>query len=73
MTDTDPGGYAELWLAELGAWVPEWHDGGALAPRLRRFGLDRTPRDRARLSGRRLDGEARAARAHRALADGANR
>jgi hypothetical protein len=43
----DPGAYAILWLAELGAHVPEWHDGLALAPRVRRFGLDLPPAERA--------------------------
>ena len=69
MTGDDPDGMALLWLSELGAHVPESYGGTAPAPRLARFGLDRSPRDRARLNGARLAGEARQARAHRARTD----
>jgi hypothetical protein len=47
MPEDDPGAYAILWLAELGCHVPEWRDGLALAPRVRRFGLDLEPAERA--------------------------
>jgi hypothetical protein len=70
MTGPPDGGYAELWLAEMGAWVPEWHDGGALAPRVRGYGLGLEPAERARRHGAQLEHEGRVARAHRALAAG---
>ncbi len=67
MDDDDaPPGYAELWLAELGAWVPEEHDGQALAPRETRFGLSLPAHERARRHGARLASEPSLARIHRA-------
>jgi hypothetical protein len=59
-------GYAQAWLAELGAHVPEHTIDGAAPPALTRFGLDRTERERAALAGQRLAGEQRRARAYRA-------
>jgi hypothetical protein len=65
MDDSD--GYAQLWLSELGAHVPEERAGAALAPRERGFGLDLEPAERARRNGARLVAEGRtAARASRA-------
>jgi len=58
----DPAGYAELWLAELGAHVPEHHDGQALAPREKGFGLALPVHERARRHGERLDREGLAPR-----------
>lgn len=67
MSQDDPTGYAELWLSELGAHVPEERAGAALAPRERGFGLELTPHERARRNGQRLTAEGRtAARARRA-------
>lgn len=66
MTGEDPTEYAELWLAEMGAWVPEMHRGTALAPREQSFGLYLPEQERARRHGARLTSEPRAARAHRA-------
>ena len=53
----EPTGYAELWLSELGAYVPEWADGGTVAPRERGFGLQLSQHERARRHGLRLDRE----------------
>lgn len=63
MPDDEPTGYAELWLSELGAHVPEQHDGEALAPRERGFGLQLTQHERARRHGLRLEHERAARRA----------
>lgn len=45
---------AELWLSELGAWVPEWRAGCAVRPRERLFGLGLLPAERARRNGAHL-------------------
>jgi hypothetical protein len=63
MDGSEPTGYAELWLSELGAYVPEQHNGQALAPRERGFGMHLTQHERARRHGLRLDGERAARRA----------
>lgn len=63
MDENDRGGYAQLWLSELGAYVPEQHDGQALAPRERGFGLHLPEPERARRHGLRLDRERGARRA----------
>jgi hypothetical protein len=65
----DPGAYAILWLAELGCHVPEWHDGLALAPRVRRFGLDLEPAERAAANAANLAREPLRARAYRTRSD----
>ena len=65
MSDPDEG-YAALWLAELGAWCPEWRDGAALAPRTSGYGLDLPPHERAAAAGDRLRAEPLRARRHRA-------
>ncbi len=63
MGEDDPGGYALLWLAELGAYVPEHHDGSTTAPRERGFGLALPEDERARRHSRSLAQERRARRA----------
>jgi hypothetical protein len=65
----DPGAYAILWLAELGAHVPEWRDGLALAPRVPGFGLDLPPADRAARHAANLAREPLRARAYRTRSD----
>jgi hypothetical protein len=60
--DEDPA-LAQLWLSELGAHVPEQHDGVALAPRERGFGLALPEHERARRHGLRLEHERGARRA----------
>jgi hypothetical protein len=69
MPGEDPGTYAVVWLAELGCHVPEWHDGGALAPRLPRFGLDLEPADRAAANAANLAREPLRAAVHRTRSD----
>jgi hypothetical protein len=63
MDENDQGAYAQLWLSELGAHVPEYHDGGTVAPRERGFGLHLPEHERARRHGSRLDRERGARRA----------
>lgn len=66
---SDPA-LAQLWLSELGAHVPEWRNGGALAPRVRRYGLDLEVPERARRNAAELEHELnRARRAGRARSD----
>lgn len=60
---------AELWLSELGAWVPEWRAGCALRPRERRFGLGLLPAERAQRHAADLERERRRARAIRPDSD----
>jgi len=62
MDGSDAAGYAELWLSELGAHVPESHGGEAAAPRERGFGLGLPVHERARRHGDRLEHERRARR-----------
>jgi hypothetical protein len=69
MTRQIPDGYAELWLAEMGAHVPEH----GLAPRVPLYGLGLPAHERARLHGERLEREPSAARAHRARTDQSRR
>jgi hypothetical protein len=69
-TLTDDEARAELWLSELGAHVPEWRDGGTLAPRVPRYGLDLEVPERARRNAAELEHELnRARRAGRARSD----
>jgi hypothetical protein len=65
MPEGDPE-LAQLWLSEMGAHVPEWADGGTLAPREKRFGLDLPAAERAARNGARLDGEPSRAWQHNA-------
>lgn len=60
---TGDDGYAQLWLAELGAWVPEYRRGGARRPRLRSYGMDLPEPERARRNGAQLEHEQRRVRA----------
>lgn len=56
-------GYAELWLSELGAYVPEWHDGGPQHP----YGARRPLVDmRCAGPGRRAEPDPRTVRARTA-------
>jgi hypothetical protein len=65
MAVSDPDGYARLWLAELGAVVPEHHTDDP-TPQGGRFGLERSPGERARRHSLAMQRERRAARAYRA-------
>ena len=57
MPSDDPEGYAALWLAELGAHVPEHRAGLALNPRDPAFGMHLMPAERAARNGARLTDE----------------
>jgi hypothetical protein len=57
VTDSDAAAYAQLWLSELGAAVPEHHDGDLPPGRETQFGLHLTEQGRARRHSRRLEME----------------